>query len=86
MANRRQLKKSIDLICSELIANCTVLNMCGINDREKTESLLKKILDVHVEYISRISHTQKGQERLFYKKLREGFTQEIDAINKEINE
>lgn len=85
MASRRKLKKDIGLICSDLVANCTVLRLCGINDQEKTDALLKKILGIHVEYTSRISHTEKGSERLFYKKLREEFTQKACAIEKEIN-
>jgi len=85
MASRRKLKKSIGLVCSDLVANCTVLNLCGIIDREKTDTLIKEILCLHMEYVSRISHTEKGSERLFYKKLREEFTQKASNLEKEIN-
>jgi len=85
MASRRKLKKSIGNICSDLIANCSVLHLCGINDQEKTDALLQKVLGMHHEYITRISHTEKGKEQLFYRTLREEFTKEVNAIEKEIN-
>lgn len=85
MASRKKLKKGIGMVCGDLVANCTVLNLCGINDREKTDALLKKILELHIEYVSRISHTEKGSERLFYKKLREEFTRKAAALEAEIN-
>lgn len=85
MASRRQLKKSIRTISGELISNCTVLNMCGVHNNEKTNTLLRKVMAIHNEYISRISHTQKGNEKLFYKKLRQDYTQEVEALAEEIN-
>lgn len=85
MASRRKLKKSIGIVCEDLIANCTVLNFCGIIDREKTDALINEILCLHLEYVSRISHTEKGSERLFYKKLREEFAQKACAIGEKIN-
>ncbi len=85
MASRRQLKKSIRTISGELISNCTVLNMCGVHNNEKTNTLFRKVMAIHNEYISRISHTQKGNEKLFYKKLRQDYAKEIEILAEEIN-
>lgn len=85
MASRRLLKKSIQTISGELISNCILLNKCGVHDGETTNALFKKVLAVHNEYISRISHTQKGNEKLFYKKLRQDYTKEVEALAEEIN-
>lgn len=85
MASRKRLKKEISHICGDLIANCSVLHLCGINDREKTDALLKKALGILREHIARANHTEKGSERLFYKKLREDFAKEAEALRKEIN-
>lgn len=80
MANRRRLKKSINLICGELFADCVALSLCGHDEEEKLKNLMAEVLALHGEYISRISHTEKGQERLFYKKLREEFTEKANAL------
>lgn len=84
MANRRQLKKSINLICGELFADCVALSLCGQSDKEKLSGLMAEVLTVHGEYIARVNHTEKGSERLFYKKLREEFTQKVNALSDEI--
>ena len=85
MASRRKLKKSLRTISGELISNCTILNMCGVHNIEKTNALLGKVLNIHNEYVSRLSHTQKGNEKLFYKKLRQDFAKEVEALADEIN-
>lgn len=84
MASRKRLKKSINLICGELFADCVALSLCNQADRTALEKLMAEIIAVRVEYISRISHTEKGQERLFYKKLHEEFAQKTSALHEKI--
>lgn len=84
MANRRRLKKSINIICSELFADCVALSMCGQSDGEKLKGLMAEVLAMHGEYISRVNHTEKGQERRFYKQLREEFTEKANALSEAI--
>ncbi len=84
MASRRRLKKSIKLICSELFADCVALSMCGQATREKSEQHMAEILAIHSDFVSRISHTQKGAEKLFYKKLRAEFTEKVNALSESI--
>lgn len=84
MASRKNLKKSIKLISSELFADCVALSMCNASDKEALAALMADILNVEGEYVARISHTEKGQERLFYKKLREEFTAKANEISDKI--
>lgn len=78
MASRKNLKKSIKGACGELFADCVALSMCGGANQELLLQLEQKIVDICSEYVSRISHTQKGAEKLYYKKLINEFTAAID--------
>ncbi len=85
MAKRRQLKKNINYIIGELFAECIIISNDGKTDKAKTDELMGKILTVQDEFISRISHTEKGNEKAFYKKLCEDFNQQVDTIVDEIS-
>ncbi len=49
-------------------------------DKTKADELMGRILSVQDEFISRISHTEPGNVKGFYKKFREDFNKEVDAI------
>ena len=80
MASRRSLKKSIKYICGELFADCVALNPCGQADKEKIETLMANLLVLHGDYVSRLSHCERGHGKVFFKKLREDFTREINEL------
>lgn len=84
MANRRQLKKSIKMITGDLFADCVALGMCQQVDEKKLDELMTEIIAIHGEYVARISHTEKGSEKLFYKKLKEEFTQKVNDLSDRI--
>lgn len=84
MANRKQLKKSVKAISADLFADCVALSMCQQADRETLEQLMKEILMIHDEYVARISHTEKGSEKEFYKKFKTEFTQKVNELNDRI--
>ena len=84
MANRRNLKKQVKLICGEIMTDCFLLSICQNADEDKVKDLLAEAVDIYNDFISRISHTEPGQEKLFYKKLREDFSARIDALNQKI--
>jgi hypothetical protein len=84
MASRKNLKKSIKGACGELFADCVALSMCAGANKELLFQLEQKIVDICTEYVSRISHTQKGAEKIYYQKLIAEFTEAIDAVAEEI--
>ena len=84
MANRKDLKKQINNICGELFADCVALKMCEQGNDEKLNEVMLEIWDLRREYVSRISHTEKLNERLFYKKLRAEFSEKAEALSKKI--
>ena len=84
MASRKQFKKSIKYVCSELFADCIALNMCGQLNREVTEQLMTEILALNGDYVSRLNHLLKGQEKVSCKKMREEFTLKVNELSDKI--
>lgn len=82
---RRLLKKQVNYIAGELFAECVVLTQVvpGI-DVQKVDDLMTRILYMQDDFISRISHTQPGNVKGFYKAFRADFQAQVDAIIDEI--
>ena len=81
MANRKDLKKAINYIAGELFTECII---CSLNlaeeGKQKADKVMTDILNMQNEFISRISHTEPGNVKGFYKKLREDFSTQVDGI------
>ena len=84
MANRKQLKKSIRKITGELFADCVALSLCQQADRDKLEQLMQEVLNVHNDYVARISHTEPGSVKMYYKKLKQDFTEKVNDLSERI--
>ncbi|MBE6287860.1 MAG: hypothetical protein E7099_06705 [Mediterranea massiliensis] len=81
MAKRRTLKKNINYITGELFAECLIYSFnVSDTDKVKADALMIEILNMQDEFISRISHTQPGNVKTFYKKLTEDFNAKVEAI------
>lgn len=81
MASRRLLKKNVNYIAGELFAECLInrLYVPGA-DKDKADKLMAEVLDMQHEFISRISHTEPGNVKGFYKKFHEDFSKSINDI------
>lgn len=75
MASRRELKKNVNYIAGELFTEC-LLN----GTSEKTDEILTQILVMQDEFVSRISHTEPGNVKGFYKKFRSDFNAKVNEI------
>lgn len=86
MASRKNLKKSVNYIASELFAECLVnsLYVPG-TDKAKADELMSTILNMQDEFLSRISHTQPGNVKGYYKKFNEDFNAKVDEIIEAMN-
>ena len=84
MANRKQLKKSIKMITGDLFADCVALSMCQQANQETLDELMKEVIALYSEYVTRISHTEKGSEQAFYRKLKQEFTEKVNNLNERI--
>ena len=81
MASRRELKKNVNYIAGELFMEWMEYSLyVPGTDKTKADELMGRILSVQDEFISRISHTEPGNVKGFYKKLRADFNAKVDEI------
>lgn len=80
MASRKQLKKNIKHICDSLFADCLVLQLVEQPDSAALEALMLEVIQLRQEYVARISHTQPGNVREYYRKLRGNFLERANGI------
>ena len=82
MASRRLLKKNVNYIADVMLGMC-LLDFSLEKDENKSQAyaeLVKKTCDMRKEMIKRISHTEPGNVKGFYKKFRADFNAKIDEI------
>ena len=81
MASRRELKKTVNYISGELFSECLINSMfVPGTDKAKADQLMAEILKMQDECISRISHTEPGNVKGFYKKFRSDFNAKVNEI------
>ena len=81
MASRRELKKTVNYISGELFSECLINSMfVPGTDKAKADQLMAEILKMQAEFISRISHTEPGNVKGFYKKFRSDFNAKVNEI------
>lgn len=82
MANKRDLKRGINYICSELFAECVATSLYSNNsDEENVNTLLTSLMRMHSDYIMRVSHPQPGMPaKKYYKVLINSFNGEVNDI------
>ena len=84
MANRKRLKKSIKMNTGDLFADCVALSMCQQADQTTLDELMKEVIALHTDFVARISHTEKGSECVFYRKLKQEFTEKVNNLSERI--
>jgi hypothetical protein len=80
MASRKELKKNVNYIAGELFVECLVRRIAEPADKKETDRILTRILILQNEFISRISHTEPGNVKGFYKKFRSDFDAKVNEI------
>ena len=81
MANKRNLKRNINYVCSELFSEAIAASMYSSKaSDEDVKALLASILVIHNDYVRRVSHLEPGlTPKAFYKNL-------VDRFNKQTSE
>ena len=71
MANKRELKKTLNYVCGELLSETMLVGMLEKNvDNSNVDNLLAAIITSHHDFIRRISHPEPGMpQKKFYKKI-----------------
>ena len=85
MASKRTIKKQINHIASELFTECLIQSLyVPGTDKAKADALMGRILTLQDEYLKRVCHIEPGNDKLFFKKLKESFNKEVEEIIKEL--
>lgn len=87
MANRRDLKRGINYICSDLFSECMAASLYdGKPNPEDVKNLLTSILTMHSSYISRVSHVEPGMKAsVYFADLGTHFQKDVAAVIDQIN-
>lgn len=82
MANKKELKRTINSICSDLFAEAMAASLYSNRDnKEAADNLLSTIIITRNDFISRISHPEPGMKaKLYYKKLASDFSDTASDI------
>ena len=82
---RKDLKKHINYLCGELLAECIAAGQYGKKDnKDDIENVMLSILKMQDDWICRLSHVEPGSTKLFFKKLREDMQKRTDEIVEQI--
>ena len=81
MSSKRDLKRAIHTVCTELFAECVATSLYGAEkDKEMIDTIFKSVISVHADFIRRVSFPEPGiAAKKYYK-----FT--IDEFNKQVGE
>ncbi len=82
MTNKRDLKQTINYICSDLFAECVAASLYGGKpDKDNVDALLASILRINDNFVRRISHPEPGMApKIYYKHLTEEFNKQVGEI------
>ena len=77
----RNKGEDVNYIAGELFSECLINSMfVPGTDKAKADELMAEILKMQDEFISRISHTEPGNVKGFYKKFRVDFNAKVNEI------
>ncbi len=86
MANKRNLKKTINYVSSELFAECVAIMHYKKNvNQEDIDNVMTQILLMQDDFISRVSHPEPGLTKAYYHRLMEDFKSQTNDIIDSIN-
>ena len=84
MANKRELKKSINYVVGDLFQECIILKMVKKSDNAKVDEVLTDILNLQNEFLARANHPQPGNDKGYFGKLYIDFGDSVEAIIKKM--
>ena len=82
MASKRTLKHTINSICNDVLSECIAAYLySGRIDQENVDALIKSIIGIRNDFVSRISHPEPGMSaKAFYDDLANDFNKQICEV------
>lgn len=81
MASRKLLKKNVKSACAELLFDCVALKLTGQVENAKLDALMVEVLNINNEFVSRLSHIEKGSEKAFFKQFCQQFVERTNTLS-----
>ena len=80
--NKRQLKKSVNYICSELFAEGVAASLYSQSaTRDNTNAVLASVINIQNDFVRRISHPEPGMKaKVFYNQLIKDFNNTVSEV------
>ena len=81
MASRRDLKRDISYVIGDIFTECLIYKelVPGTN-KEEADKLIVDLLRIDNEFTARISHTEPGKAKEYYRALIKDFQSQISEI------
>ena len=81
MASRRDLKRDISYVIGDIFTECLIYKeLVPGTDKEAAEKLIVDLFRIDNEFITRISHTEPGKAKEYYRALIKDFQKEISEV------
>lgn len=81
MASRRKLKKTVNYLIADLYSECLFQELLRPEvKQEMVDDILEDIFKIRLEFVSRISYTEPGNVKGFYKKFKDDFSKEVTNV------
>lgn len=82
MANKRQLKKTINMMAGDLLVECIATKHINKESRqEDVDNVMVSILCMQDDFICRVSHPEPGMPaKKYFKALRDEMAKQAEAI------
>ena len=87
MANKRNLKRNINLVCEELLAECMAASLYGTKEtQESADAIIYAIIKLGNDFTHRVSHPEPGIDaKVYFKDLTAKFNAGIEELAEQIN-
>ena len=81
MASRRNLKKDINYIIGDIFTECLLYKeLVPGTDKEAADALIIDLLRIDNDFNARISHTEPGKAKEYYRTLVKDFQKQITEV------
>lgn len=77
---RRELKKTVNYLAGELLAECMALSTYQEINKDDIEDIVKSIMMLQNEMLNRLSHVEPGNTKGFFRKFRSDILTRTDEI------
>lgn len=86
MASRRNLKKDINYVIGDLFTECLIYKeLIPGSNQEAADDLMIDLLKMDSEFITRISHTEPGAAKQYYRTFYKDFSAALQNIADKLN-